>query len=765
MNVVKRDGTVTGVDFNKITIRLRKLCNEISDKIDPIIIAQKVCASIYDKVTTQELDKLSSEIAIGMGTHHPDYSKLAAFIAVSDNQKSVLLRMGSFGKITDTLFEHGVVSRDYYDKVCAFKDRIEHTLNYKNDYLIDYFGFKTLEKGYLHRINDIVIERPQDLWMRVSVGMHDDIDDIIETYTYMSEKKFIHATPTLFNSGYINPQMSSCFLLGTDDSITDIYRSLDQCAQISKWAGGIGMHIHDVRSNGSSIREIKNASTGIVPMLRVFNATARYVNQSSKRNGSIAIYLSVDHPDIFDFLDLRKNTGDEEVRCRDLFYAAWIPDLFMKRVKANGKWSLFCPKDAPGLSDVYGDAYEGLYEKYEREGRYKSQIDAQKLWFSILTSQIETGTPYMLYKDAINRKSNQSNVGVIKSSNLCCEITEFTSKDEVAVCNLASISLPAFVKTRSDSGEKYFDFEELKKVAGVLTKNLNNIIDKNFYPIPEAKRSNMRHRPIGIGVQGLADVYMVFNIPFDTQAANDLNVDIFETIYYGAMEQSMELAKKHGTYETYEGSPVSQGTFQFDMWGVRPEDRENRTVKWDWAGLKDRVKAHGVYNSLLVAPMPTASTSQILGNNECFEPYTSNIYLRRTLAGEFVVVNKHLINKLIDLGIWSDDIKNKIIQDGGSVQGIAEIPNDIKLNFKTVWELSMKSIIDQAAARGPYVCQSQSMNLFVSNPSFSKLSSMHFYTWEAGLKTGMYYLRTKPASDPIKFTIDPSYEVCETCSA
>lgn len=759
MNVVKRDGSVVGVDFNKITIRLRKLCSEISDKIDPIIIAQKVCASIYDKVTTQELDKLSSEIAIGMGTQHPDYSKLAAYIAISDVQKSV---KENFSEISDILFMNDVVSQEYYDKVQKFKNEILETLNYKNDYLIDYFGYKTLEKAYLHRIKGKLIERPQDLWMRVSIGMHDNITDILETYKYMSEKKFIHATPTLFNSGYKNPQMSSCFLLGTDDSITDIYKSLEQCAQISKWAGGIGMQIHDVRSNGANIREIQNASTGIVPMLRVFNSTARYVNQSSKRNGSIAIYLSVDHPDIFDFLDLRKNTGDEEMRCRDLFYAAWIPDLFMKRVKSNGKWSLFCPKTAPGLSEVYGDEYEKLYTKYEEEGLYKRQVDAQKLWFSLLTSQIETGTPYMLYKDAINRKSNQANVGVIKSSNLCCEITEFTSKDEVAVCNLASISLPSFVK-ESESG-KYFDFDELKKVSGVITNNLNNIIDKNFYPIPEAERSNRRHRPIGIGVQGLADVYMMFDIPFDSEEANDLNTDIFETIYYGSMERSMELAKEKGTYETYEGSPVSKGKFQFDLWNVSPEERKNRKVNWDWEALKLKVDDNGVYNSLLVAPMPTASTSQIMGNNECFEPYTSNIYLRRTMAGEFVVVNKHLINKLLDIGIWSEDLKNKIIQNGGSVQGIPEIPEEIKKNYKTVWELSMKSIIDQAAARGPYVCQSQSMNLFVSNPSFSKLSSMHFYAWEKGLKTGMYYLRTKPASDPIKFTIDPKYEVCDNCS-
>lgn len=760
MNVTKRNGSNEGVDFNKITKRLRKLCTEMESSIDPINIAQKVCASVYNGVTTKELDTLSSEIAISMGTTHPDYATLAGYIVVSDLHKNI---KQDFYEISTLLHDNKVVCDDYYNKLALYKDSIIEHIDYKKDYLIDYFGFKTLEKAYLHKINGIIVERPQDMWMRVALSIHDNLEHIIETYDYLSSKKFIHATPTLFNAGYNKPQMSSCFLLGTDDSINDIYKSLEQCAQISKWAGGIGMHIHDVRSSGASIREIQNASTGIVPMLRVFNATARYVNQSSKRNGSIAIYLSPEHPDIFDFLDLKKNTGDEERRCRDLFYAMWIPDLFMKRVESNEKWSLFCPKSAPGLSDVYGDEYEALYTKYENEKRYIKRVDAQKLWFAILVSQIETGTPYMLYKDAINKKSNQSNIGVIKSSNLCTEITEFTSKDEIAVCNLASISLPSLVKTEGEF--KYFDFKELKKVSGILTRNLNKIIDKNYYPVSEAENSNKKHRPIGIGIQGLADVYMLFNLPFDSQKANELNADIFETIYYGAMEMSANLAEEYGHYKTFIGSPASTGKFQYDLWDTDPTQRQNRMVDWDWETLKNKVKKTGLLNSLLVAPMPTASTSQILGNNECFEPYTSNIYVRRTLAGEFVVVNKHLIKELINLNLWSSDMKERIIQQNGSIQNIPEIPQNIKDIYKTVWEISMKTIIEQAATRGPYVCQSQSMNLFVSKPTFSKLSSMHFYAWKQGLKTGMYYLRTKPASDPIKFTVDPKYEICDNCSA
>ena len=760
MNVIKRDNRIEGVDFNKITKRLRKICNEISPDIDPIVIAQKVCASLYDNCTTRELDHLSANIAMGMGTINPEYATVAAHLVINDLHKSVT---HTFTELTELLYKNNVVSEEYYNKVMKDKDLIEITIDYKKDYLFDFFGFKTLEKSYLHKINGEIVERPQDLWMRVAFGIHDDPVLAIQTYELLSNKKITHATPTLFNAGYVKPQMSSCFLMGTGDSIQDIYKSLTDCAHISKWAGGIGMHIHDVRCNGANIREIKGAATGIVPMLRVFNATARYVNQSSKRNGSIAIYLSMEHPDMFEFLDLRKNTGDEEIRCRDLFYAAWIPDLFMKRVESKGTWSFFCPHKCPGLSDLYGDEYEAKYIEYEQAGLFEKQVDAQKLWFALLTAQIETGTPYMLYKDSINRKTNQMNLGTTKSSNLCCEITEFTSKDEVAVCNLGSIALPSFVKT-DESGNKFFDFEDLRKTSGFLTRNLNRVIDKNYYPIPETKTSNMRHRPIGIGVQGLADVYMMFDIPFDSKEANALNGDIFETIYYGAVEMSNQLSIEEGKYETFDGSPVSEGKFQFDLWNVIPEEREGRTIKWDWQSMRTKVKDSGMRNSLLVAPMPTASTAQILGNNECFEPYTSNLYLRRTLAGEFVVVNKHLISKLTELNLWNKDMKNTIIEHNGSVQNISVIPDDVKKVYKTVWEISMKTVIDQAATRGAYVCQSQSMNLFVATPSFAKLSSMHFYAWKQGLKTGMYYLRTKPAADAIQFTIDPTKEGCENCS-
>ena len=760
MNVIKRDNRVEGVDFNKITKRLRKICNEISPDIDPIIIAQKVCASLYDNCTTRELDQLSANMAMGMGTIDTDYATVAAHLVINDLHKSVT---HTFTELTELLYKNNVVSEEYYNKVMKDKDLIEITIDYKKDYLFDFFGFKTLEKSYLHKINGEIVERPQDLWMRVAFGIHDDPVLAIQTYELLSNKKITHATPTLFNAGYLKPQMSSCFLMGTGDSINDIYKSLTDCAHISKWAGGIGMHIHDVRCNGSNIREIQGAATGIVPMLRVFNATARYVNQSSKRNGSIAIYLSMEHPDMFDFLDLRKNTGDEEIRCRDLFYAAWIPDLFMKRVEEKGTWSFFCPHKCPGLSDLYGDEYEAKYIEYEQAGMFEKQVEAQKLWFALLTAQIETGTPYMLYKDAINRKTNQMNLGTIKSSNLCSEIVQYTSNTEVAVCNLASISLPSFVKT-NDSGQKYFDFEDLRETSGILTRNLNRVIDKNFYPIPEAKTSNMRHRPIGIGVQGLADVYMMFDLPFDSEEANGLNGDIFETIYYGAVKMSNQLSNEEGQYETFDGSPASQGKLQFDLWNVSPKDRKNRSVNWNWEELKEQVVESGMRNSLLVAPMPTASTAQILGNNECFEPYTSNLYLRRTLAGEFVVVNKHLVKKLSELGLWNKDMKNTIIEHNGSVQNISIIPDDVKKIYKTVWEISMKTVIDQAATRGAYVCQTQSMNLFVATPSFAKLSSMHFYAWKQGLKTGMYYLRTKPAADAIQFTIDPTNEGCENCS-
>ena len=758
MKVTKRNGSIQDVDFNKITNRLKKLCSNIKENIDVITVAQKVCVSLYDNVTTRELDTLSSEISMNMSTINPGYGKLASNIVISDLHKNT---KHSFKDLTEMLYVQKIVSKEYYQNAIKNIEKITHVIDYDRDYKLDFFGFKTLEKAYLHKINGFIVEKPGDMWMRVALCIHgENIEKTIETYDYMSNLIFTHATPTLYNAGYNNAQMSSCFLLGTGDSINDIYYSLNQCAQISKWAGGIGMHIHDVRSQGANIREITNASTGIVPMLRVFNATARYVNQSSKRNGSIAIYLGMEHPDILDFLELRKNTGDEEMRCRDLFYAAWISDLFMERVKENGMWSLFCPKDVPGFNDVYGEEYKQKYIEAEIKQKYKKQIKAQDLWFLLLSAQIETGMPYMLYKDHINEKSNQKNVGVIKSSNLCCEITEYTSSDEVAVCNLASISLPQFYNYET----KKFDFDKLKKVSMVVTENLNNVIDKNYYPVVEAKNSNLRHRPIGIGVQGLADIYIIMGYAFESPEANALNADIFETIYYGALCSSLELANKNGSYTTFSGSPLSKGQFQFDLWNVNPCERKYRRVQWDWDTLRTDIMKCGVYNSLLVAPMPTASTSQILGNNECIEPYTSNIYLRRTLAGEFVVVNKYLIQDLMKLGLWNKEMKNKIIEHNGSVQNISTIPDDLKKLYKTVWEISMKNIIDQAATRGPFVCQSQSMNLFMANPSFAKLSSMHFYAWTKGLKTGMYYLRSKPASNPLQFTIEKTEEACENCS-
>ena len=720
MRVIKRNGEYEEVDFNKITRRISKLCAEFCSKtIDPILIAQKVCASLHDKVTTSELDKLASEIAISMATINPECGKLAAYISVSDHQKKVMSVSGSFSESMRMLHDMGYLGDDVWSIVKENSEVLNDEIKSVKDYYFDYFAMKTLQKSYLQKCGEMYVETPQYMLMRVSLGIHKgDIESVKESYNMMSEKYFIHATPTLFNSGSRRPQLASCFLMGMkDDSIKGIYNTLSDCAMISKWAGGIGLHIHNVRSRGSDIRGAKGASTGIIPMLKVFNDTAKYVNQEGKRPGSIAIYLQVDHPDIYPFLDLRKNTGDEEERARDLFYAVWVPDLFMKRVQSESKWSLFCPNDCPGLADVYGKDYEELYERYEREGRYKKQVNAQELWFAICNAQIETGTPYMLYKDACNEKSNQKNLGTIKSSNLCTEILEYTSPEEIAVCNLASICLPQYVK------EGEFDYEKLYEVVEIVTKNLNKVIDNSYYPVPEAKRSNTRHRPIGIGIQGLADVYQLLGLPFESKEASDINEKVFETIYYSSLKTSCELSKQNGPYETFEGSPISQGELQFDMWETKP-----KFERYDWENLREDIKKYGIRNSLLLAPMPTATTSQIMGNNEAFEPYTSNIYLRRTNAGEFVVLNKHLVKELQNENLWNEGMKNKIIYHEGSVQNIPEISERIKSIYKTAWEIKQKTLIDQAADRGKYICQSQSLNLFVPKPSVKLLSSMHFYS-------------------------------------
>ena len=756
MFVLKRDGNKESVKFDKITARVQKLCYGLDpNHVNPVSVAMKVIEGIYAGVTTHELDNLAAEIAASLTTTHPDYALLASRIAVSNLHKST---NKSFSKTMDALYNfidpktglHApLIADDVYEIIQKNAQILDSTIIYDRDFGYDYFGFKTLERSYLLRLNGKVAERPQHMLMRVAVGIHkEDIEAAIQTYNLMSERWFTHATPTLFNAGTPKPQMSSCFLLTMkDDSIDGIYDTLKQCAKISQSAGGIGLSIHNIRATGSYIRGTNGTSNGIVPMLRVFNDTARYVDQGAgKRKGSFAIYLEPWHADIFEFLDLRKNVGKEEIRARDLFTALWIPDLFMKRVKDNGEWSLMCPNECPGLSDTYGAAFEALYTKYESEGKARKTVKAQELWFAILDSQIETGNPYMLYKDACNEKSNQKNLGTIKSSNLCTEILEYTSADEVAVCNLASLALPRFVEDGKFNHEKLFD------VTYVATKNLNKIIDRNYYPVPEARNSNLRHRPIGLGVQGLADVFILLRMAFDSAEARQMNKDIFETIYYAALTASKDLAKDLGPYESYKGSPISKGQFQFDLWGVAPSNR------WEWDILRDEISKYGVRNSLLVAPMPTASTSQILGNNECFEPYTSNIYSRRVLSGEFVIVNKHLLKDLVKLGIWNDRLKNQIIANNGSVQSIKEIPDNIKELYKTVWEIKQKSIIDMAADRGAYICQSQSLNLFIQDANFAKLTSMHFYAWERGLKTGMYYLRTKAATDAIKFTVEKQAE-------
>jgi ribonucleoside-diphosphate reductase alpha chain len=753
MHVVKRDGHREEVKFDKITARIQKLCYGLSSLVDPVAVAMRVIEGLYDGVTTSELDNLAAEVAASMTVRHPDYAQLAARVAVSNLHKNTTK---SFSETMRALYTYvnpktgkaaPMVADDVMEIIEQNAERLDSAAIYDRDFNYDYFGFKTLERSYLLRIDGKVAERPQHMLMRVSVGIHkDDLDAAVETYNMMSKGLFTHATPTLFNAGTPKPQMSSCFLLQMkDDSIDGIYDTLKQCARISQSAGGIGLSIHNIRATGSYIRGTNGTSNGIVPLLRVFNDTARYVDQGGgKRKGSFAIYLEPWHADVFDFLDLKKNTGKEELRARDLFFALWIPDLFMKRVEEDSTWTLMCPNECPGLYDTYGAEFEALYHRYESEGKGRKTIKARELWQKILEAQIETGTPYMLYKDACNAKSNQKNLGVIRSSNLCTEIMEYTAPDEVAVCNLASIALPRFV----ENGQ--FNHQMLYDVTYKVTKNLNKVIDRNYYPVPEARNSNMRHRPVGLGIQGLADAFIMLRYPFTSEEARALNKDIFETIYFAALKSSCDMAKAEGKYESYEGSPISKGEFQFNMWGVSEDSLSGR---WDWKALRAEIGQHGVRNSLLVAPMPTASTSQILGNNECFEPYTTNIYTRRVLSGEFIVVNKHLLLDLVQLGLWNEEMKNAIMASNGSIQDIDAIPANIKELYKTVWEISMRDIIDMAADRGLFIDQSQSLNLFVEAPNMGKLTSMHFHAWKKGLKTGMYYLRTKAASQAIKFTV------------
>ena len=754
MFVIKRDGRKEPVHFDKITARISKLSFGLNATfVVPHRVAQAVIQGLYDGVTTTELDELAARTSANMTVAHPDYAVLAARIAVSNLHKNT---KKNFSRIIEELYTYvdpktnklaPLIADDVYEIIMANRDRLDAAIVHHRDYNYDFFGFKTLEKSYLLRMHGKVVERPQHMLMRVAVGIHkENIDAAIQTYDLMSEKWFTHATPTLYNAGTPKAQLSSCFLLTMkDDSIKGIYDTLRNCAEISQSAGGIGLSIHNIRAKGSYIKGTGGESNGLVPMLQVFNSTARYVDQGGgKRKGAFAIYLEPWHADIFDFLELRRPHGKEEMKARDLFFALWIPDLFMKRVRDNGSWALMCPNECPGLADTYGDEFEALYLKYEAEGKYRKVINAQDLWFHILDSQTETGTPYMLYKDHVNRKSNQKNLGVIRSSNLCTEIVEYTSPDEIAVCNLASINLSRFVENNT------FNFEKLYEITYIVTKNLNRVIDINFYPVEEARNSNMRHRPVGLGVQGLADAFMMLRHPFDSEEARILNKNIFETIYYAALCASKDMAKVEGPYETFQGSPISQGIFQFDMWNVTPSDR------WDWETLRKEIMEHGVRNSLLVAPMPTASTSQILGNNECFEPYTSNIYTRRVLSGQFMVVNKHLLKDLIDQGLWSEEMKNAIIANNGSIQSIEGIPQETKDLYKTAWEIKQRAIIDMAADRGAFIDQSQSLNLFMESLNYKKLTSAHFYAWEKGLKTGMYYLRSRPAVDPIKFTVDMS---------
>ncbi|KAI0865286.1 ribonucleoside-diphosphate reductase large chain [Xylaria cubensis] len=754
MYVKKRDGRQERVQFDKITARVSRLCYGLdTDHVDPVAITQKVISGVYGGVTTVQLDDLAAETAAYMTVTHPDYAILAARIAVSNLHKQTKKQWSS---VVSDLYHYinpknnrpsPMISQETYDCVMKHKEEFDSAIVYDRDFNYQYFGFKTLERSYLLKINGKIVERPQHMIMRVAVGIWgDNIEKVLETYNLMSLKYFTHASPTLFNAGTPQPQMSSCFLVDMkDDSIEGIYDTLKTCAMISKMAGGIGLNVHRIRATGSYIAGTNGTSNGIVPMLRVFNNTARYVDQGgNKRPGAFAIYLEPWHSDVFEFLDLRKNHGKEEVRARDLFLALWIPDLFMKRVEKNGDWTLMCPNECPGLADVYGDEFEALYEKYEAEGRGRQTLKAQKVWYAILEAQTETGNPFMLYKDHANRKSNQKNLGTIRSSNLCTEIIEYSAPDEVAVCNLASMALPSFVDYHTES----YDFQKLHEVTQVVVRNLNKVIDVNHYPVPEARNSNMRHRPIGLGVQGLADTFLALRMPFESPEARQLNKQIFETMYHAALTASMEIAQQEGTYSTYEGSPVSQGILQYDMWNVTPSDL------WDWATLKEQIKQHGVRNSLLMAPMPTASTSQILGNNECFEPYTSNIYSRRVLAGEFQVVNPWLLKDLVDLGLWSDHMKNRIIAENGSIQNIASIPAEVKALYKTVWEISQRTVVQMAADRGAFIDQSQSLNIHMKEPTMGKITSMHFTGWKLGLKTGMYYLRTQAAAQPIQFTVD-----------
>ncbi|CAK9863139.1 unnamed protein product [Sphagnum jensenii] len=774
MYVIKRDGRQEAVHFDKITARLKKLSYGLNpEHCEPVLVAQKVCMGVYKGVTTSQLDELAAETAAAMTANHPDYAILAARIAVSNLHKNT---KKSFSETVKDMYFHvngesnlkaPLIADDVYDVIMKNAARLDSEIIYDRDFDYDYFGFKTLERSYLLKVNGRVVERPQHMLMRVAVGIHkSDIEAVLKTYHTMSQRWFTHASPTLFNAGTARPQLSSCFLVCMkEDSIEGIYDTLKECAVISKSAGGIGLSVHNIRATSSYIRGTNGTSNGIIPMLRVFNDTARYVDQGGgKRKGAFAVYLEPWHADVFDWLELRKNHGKEESRARDLFYGLWVPDLFMKRVQENGSWSLFCPNEARGLADLWGDEFESLFVKYEKEGKAKKVVQAQKLWFAILEAQIETGNPYMLFKDACNRKSNQQNLGTIKSSNLCTEIVEFTSPDETAVCNLASLALPRFVREKGVPLEshptklmgskgfknRFFDFEKLGEITELVTRNLNRIIDVNYYPVETAKRSNLRHRPIGIGVQGLADAFILLGMPFDSTEAQKLNKEIFETIYYHALRTSADLAAEEGIYETYAGCPISKGILQPDMWDVEPSDR------WDWSALREKIRKNGVRNSLLVAPMPTASTSQILGNNECFEPYTSNIYSRRVLSGEFVVVNKHLLSDLTNMGLWTSELKNQVIYHNGSIQQIKGIPAELKSIYRTVWEIKQRSLVDMAADRGAYIDQSQSLNIHMDQPNFGKLTSLHFYTWSKGLKTGMYYLRSRAAADAIQFTVDSS---------
>ena len=749
MRVLKRNGKYENVGFDKILKRVKSIGQECGIKLNYTTFVMKVIDQLYDGIPTAKIDELTAEQCASLSIQHPDYNILAGRLIVSNHHKNTA---SSFFSVMKKLYQfkdvhqkpYPLVNKYFFEIVDKNKDELDKMIDHERDYLIDYFGFKTLERSYLMKIGGIVVERPQYLWLRVAVAIHgDNMEKVRTTYDLMSQKYFTHATPTLFNAGTPNQQLSSCYLLALeDDSITGIYNTLSDCAQISKYSGGIGLHIHNIRASGSHIRGTNGKTDGLVPMLKVYNATARYVNQGGKRGGSFAIYLEPWHADIDNFLEMKKNHGDEEMKARDLFYALWIPDLFMERVKTNGDWTLMCPDQCPGLSDVYGAKFVDLYTKYETDGMGRKTVKARDLWFKILDSQMETGTPYLLYKDAINEKSNQKNLGTIKSSNLCSEINEYSDDKETAVCNLASIGLSMFVKE-----DKSFDYDKLHDVTKVVAENVDKVIDINFYPTDKTKRSNMRHRPVGIGVQGLADTFAVLGLPFDSEESRKLNKDIFETIYFAALTASKDLAKTHGAYSSFQGSPTSQGLLQYDLWGIT---ENNLSGMWDFSALKAEIKQFGLRNSLLVAPMPTASTSQILGNNECFEPYTSNIYTRRVLSGEFIVVNKHLLEDLVEMELWDNNMKEEIMRANGSIQHIDKIPEDIKELYKTVWEMSMKDIIDMARHRGYFIDQSQSLNLFMQDADYAKLTSMHFYGWKSGLKTGMYYLRTRAAVDAIK---------------